>query len=95
MRKLWHRLFGHDDVTRLYSDGKPFTLDCSCGKAVPIKLRGVSQFRAAGLVSVNGILYTSTLDTSKKIVLRQSSDGGTTWTESTTPTYRWDAQDNG
>ena len=34
MRKLWHRLFGHDDVSRLFGDNRPFLLDCSCGMTI-------------------------------------------------------------
>ena len=107
MRKLWHRLFGHPwndhPYTHYADDGTTAVVTsiwrpgiCSCGllceEAPPI---------AYGLVSVNGVLYTATLDTSKKIILRQSEDGGVTWTASTTPVtdkpnwYRWDAQDNG
>ena len=86
MRKLWHRLFGHWHwsirLTRTDVEVRAFHVNLD---APPI---------AHGLVSVNGVLYTMTPDGSK-VILRQSADGGSTWTASTTPSYRWDPQDNG
>lgn len=91
MRRLWHRIFGqwHWSV-RLRRDSvdiKAFHVDLD---SPPI---------ARGLISIDGVLYTTT-HSSGGTILRQSSDGGSTWTSGSTTTlhdtnYRWDQQDNG
>ena len=94
MRKLWHRLFGHGWKVGVVAYGATsLSSVCRCGHVAHGKPASTST--AYGLVSVNGILYTATLDSSKNILLRQSKDGGFTWTTTQTPTYRSGAQDNG